>query len=561
MRTKSRHASEGAAGAFCGIEPQLLVDFDELRTVVAMASTRPVRVLVSVAAVALLASCASRPSAPETVPLPFEEPAAGFLRSSSYPDRVAVRCDAPIVLRTRPGWRATDVASTGVSQGASVSIDAKISQDATEVTLPSGRVAYRVTLQGDKGSRVLTVQCLPEGFPVVTVTGRFSSPLLLTAGPASLTTGYRLLLDRDGFPLWFEEVTPVFGALMLHEGRVLRHSGATRPVVTHDNVAGHGFELVASDGGVLRSWVPGDGVGLDFHAAQVLSNGNLLAVRYAPGDVPAGSSAIVAGIEQKEYTCPARPMRDYDGALYGRVVEVTPQGQVRHSWSVEEHLPGAEVSAEGVFVGRTDDGQPRCLVDLHHLNGAVFYQEDGAAPGHGHVLVTGRHVNGAMLVAWPSGRVEWTLGGRQGPQALAVVDDPLGGPFRPHDANLVDDRLLLYDNRDVGQPSRAVVYRIDVQTMTATLESSYISDCTSAVTASPGRTERTDGPCAAFVMGSARALPGGAGVLVGWGASAVTASEFAWDGTEPRAQLALGGLWSYRVVPVDEADVVRFLGP
>lgn len=560
-----------------------------------MTPSRTARVLAGILALGLLTTACANPesSAPSSTrpvdllvdstgeaswdqpaPLPLAKPAVRFMRSSINADRFAIVCEDDVVLSASPGWHhIAQTTSTGVS----------VSQDTLEATLPSGQLLHQLELRSGASTRVLSIQCLPADFPVVTMSGRFSSPVLLTAGPPlrPRSMGFRLLLDRDGFPLWFDQAVPVFGDLALQDDGVLQHSGTSRPLITYDNIDGQGFQIADSSGRVLRSWVPDDGTGLDFHTGQLLPNGNLLAIRYIPGPTPQ-KATMVSGLDQGEFTCQTRPMRDFEGALYGQVVEVTPQGVVARSWSLDDVLPDAAVSPQAVFIEPSAiDKQSHCLVDLHHLNSAVFYPTPGASAGHGRVLVTGRHINGAVLLDWPSGEVLWTIGGHAGPQALRVTDDPLGGPFRPHDATLVFDRdvdrLLLYDNRDVGEPSRAAVYRIDRETSTATLEATYTTDCGTPPIVPQGRTgtpastdttystdttattEVTKGLCAAFVMGSARALPGDRGLLVGWGAAVVTASEFAWGAASPRAQLSLGGLWSYRVVPVTESDVARFL--
>ena len=556
-----------------------------------MASSRTAIVLASILAVALLSTCANQEylvepstqpvdtpisapvSAPveqfvevswdQPAPLPLEEPAVRFMRSRLNADRFAVVCQDAVVLRTSPGWRvASQTTSTGVS----------VSRDALEATLPAGQRLHQLDLRKGDAVRELSVQCLPADFPAISMTGTFTSPVVLTAGPAlqPRSMGFRLLLDRDGFPLWFDQAAPVFGDLAIQDGGVLRHSATSRPTVTYSNTAGEGYELVDSSGRVLRSWAPNDGIGLDFHTGQLLPNGNLLAIRYVPGPPPQRAT-MVSGLDQKEVTCSTRPIQNFEGALYGQVVEVTSQGVVARSWSINDALPDAAVSPQSVFIERSKTGkQAHCLVDLHHLNSAVFYQTPGAIPGRGRVLVTGRHINGAVLLDWPSGRVLWTIGGHQGPQALRVTNDPLGGPFRPHDATLVfgrdADHLLLYDNRDVGETSRAAEYRIDLEARTATLVSYYTTECKTpqisaqGITGTPGTSEVTQESCAAFVMGSARALPDDRGLLVGWGAATVMASEFAWGAASPRAQLSLGGLWSYRVIPVTDDVVAGFLG-
>ena len=73
-----------------------------------------------------------------------------------------------------------------------------------------------------------------------------------------------------------------------------------------------------------------------------------------------------------------------------------------------------------------------------------------------------------------TGDVEWVLGGMQDllvrSQRVDVVNDPLGGILRPHDARLDGNLLTIFDNRtDTTQPGRAVTYELNAGATTATL--------------------------------------------------------------------------------------------
>ena len=111
-------------------------------------------------------------------------------------------------------------------------------------------------------------------------------------------------------------------------------------------------------------------------------------------------------------------------------------------------------------------------VDIFHLNSL-----EQVADGSGDYVVSARHMDNVFRVDRGTGDVDWVLGQvpSDSPAAtlaaqLTVIDDPRGGPRRPHDARLNGDVLTLFDNRtDTGEPARAVAYRINAAAGTATL--------------------------------------------------------------------------------------------
>jgi hypothetical protein len=109
---------------------------------------------------------------------------------------------------------------------------------------------------------------------------------------------------------------------------------------------------------------------------------------------------------------------------------------------------------------------------VFHLNSL-----DQVGDGSGDYLVSARHLDAVLRIDRASGDLDWILGSlpptapnKSGAPRLAIVNDPLGGPRRPHDAQMSGNLLTLFDNRtDTGEPARAVAYEIDALAGTATL--------------------------------------------------------------------------------------------
>jgi hypothetical protein len=212
---------------------------------------------------------------------------------------------------------------------------------------------------------------------------------------------------------------------------------------------------------------------------------------------------------------------------------------------MEDHLPGFATSVQWASVPSPEGGS-RCVVDVDHLNSLQFLQDPESSPGVGTLLITGRHLDGAFMLSWPSGEVLWTLGGGQSDHALRILEDPFSGLRHPHDANMLSPtEVLVYDNRYLNEPSRAVIYKVDLQASTATLLDSYSTYCGSSL-------------CYAEVMGSSRRIDTTGTILVGWGSASVAASEFARGESSPSAELLLKDTWTYRVLPTVPGDHAEF---
>lgn len=461
------------------------------------------------------------------------------LRSDSDPDLYAAPCTGEPSLQLATGWTLASV-PTGVAL-----------RDGAVALEPSTAVLTvdAAPVDGSAPPRPVRIRCLPEGFPRIEVDGRFSDWLMLTMMPTEPAgRPFQMILEPNGFPAWFRQVPGALADFYRVGDELVTFTPGQRPIASFSNVDGLGFRVEDFDGSITRQWIPVDGIGLDFHAVALLDNGNALVLRYELSTQPLDpiDGELPAQVQDNVEQCPARRPGSDSETLRGRIVEVTPAGDIVRSWRIDEHLPQAAISADWVNAAATGQA-PRCVIDAEHLNALAFYPQAGSPPDHGQVLLTGRHIDGAVLLDWPSGQVRWTLGGRSNPLALRIVGDPLGGPVHPHDANFIgDDRVLIYDNRKGGETSRALVYRIDEAARTATLESSYTASC-------PAGPESPAQPCSAFAMGSSRPTLDGSGVLVGWGTATLTAAEFAriqeGSADTPRATLRLVDSWAYRVLP------------
>jgi hypothetical protein len=428
------------------------------------------------------------------------------------------------------------------------------------LALPAGAGNHTLELRTvDGSSRTLRLVCLPLGFTKPDVTGEFSEWVAMNGGSYSdpRFSPFNALFDETGFPLWVRE-TKTFGDFRVEPTSHFATSARMVATGPFFNEPGIGFAEYAFDGTPLRTWDPQSGPGLDFHAAASMPNGHLIGILYESSEAPAA--------------LPADPSRTPQGCLdpealpriRGGLVEVGASGEVVHRWDFQDHLPD---SARGEVVPHKDfiDVNGGCVLDYEHLN-AVQYYPSADSPEAGMVLVTGRHLDGVVMLSWPSGEVLWSVGVPNSPKPLTVVDDPLGGPSHPHDGNMIDDStLIMYDNHP-GSPSRAVVYRLDFAAGTATLVESYGTTCQLAMLYSTdfafphgimASSLEEIAPCSALITGSARRTSNGDSVVVGWGSANVTFSEFKVGSPTPFAEAVVHGVWSYRAIPVTPFDVAN----
>ena len=133
-------------------------------------------------------------------------------------------------------------------------------------------------------------------------------------------------------------------------------------------------------------------------------------------------------------------------------------GQVQFFWNAWDHFVLAD------WIEPTGVNPP---LDFDHPNSLDFDLD-------GNYIASFRHMGEITKIDRRTGELIWRLGGRN--NQFAIVDDPLGGFSSQHSVRVLDNgNLLLYDNglRHTPPESRAVEYRLDVSTRTATMVWQY----------------------------------------------------------------------------------------
>jgi hypothetical protein len=224
-----------------------------------------------------------------------------------------------------------------------------------------------------------------------------------------------------------------------------------------------------------------------------------------------------------------------DTVLGAEIQELTPRGRLVWKWDSQDHIGLDETPARWwPQVYGSEAATSRLLHnDIVHINSVE-------AAGK-HLLLSFRHLDAVFKISRRTGTVVWKLGGTRTAKSLAVRDDPYAYPLGgQHDARLQPDgTVTIYDNRtDLGQPPRAVRYRIDEEARTARLVES-LSD--PEIASSP-------------FMGSARRLASGEW-LVGWGGNGHVAGYGSTGRRLFDLETPTSSLGTYRATPVPPGAV------
>ena len=307
-----------------------------------------------------------------------------------------------------------------------------------------------------------------------------------------------LIFDTDGEPVWFHPTTPVtamnFRASSLHGKPVLTwwegkaEEGLGRGVYT---IVDSSYRLVAR----IPAGGRRDG---DLHEFLLTSEGTALVTK---------NDKVV------------RDLRAYGAGARGTVITgvvqeiAIPSGRVLSEWSSIDH----------VGLDESHVRPSKTHFDYFHVN-SVDVDVDG------HLIVCARNTWGIYKVHRRTGEVLWRLGGRKSDFAMGRGTQTAW----QHDARShAGGRLLsIFDDGaapQVATQSRAVLVRLDVERMRATLVRKYVHH--------PRR-------IVSRFMGNAQVLANGH-VVVGWGSEPFV-TEFG-EGGDIRFDAALpkGGM-NYR---------------
>ena len=256
-----------------------------------------------------------------------------------------------------------------------------------------------------------------------------------------------MILDRRGKLVWFR---PLPRGLYAYNLEVSRYHG--QPVLTwwQGEIPGNGHGADGHDMIVNASYRPvadlhaGWGYSADLHEFQVTPQGTALIAVYDP--IRANLSSVGG---------------PSDGTMLDCLIQELDinTGTVLWEWHALGHVPlrASELSPQG---GGT--------YDPFHLNSIQ------QLPGH-RLLISLRHTSAVYEIGQRTGRIIWTLGGkdssfRLGPGAA------FGGQ---HDAHLGgDDLLTVFDNAtlppDEEPQSSAKELKINFQTRTVSLLATYV---------------------------------------------------------------------------------------
>jgi hypothetical protein len=247
---------------------------------------------------------------------------------------------------------------------------------------------------------------------------------------------YAIIFDNHGVPLWWYHAARAHGTRVLPNGKVLW--------LEYD--LGR-WEIHRLDGSLVRI-LRAVGRATNVHDLQLLGNGDYLV----------GARVIRSHVDTSAYGGSSDA-----NTLNTELQEVGPNQNLVWDWMSQDHISLGETGRWWDYA--IDNGY-----DIVHWN--------SIEPVGGSVIASFRHLDAVYKIDKSTGNILWKLGGTKTAKRLAVRSDPRGYTFGgQHDARrLADGTLTVFDNRTyLGQPPRAVRFRIDEGSGTATLLQS-ISD-------------------------------------------------------------------------------------
>jgi hypothetical protein len=389
----------------------------------------------------------------------------------------------------------------------------------------------RVKFTRGADSTEYTFRCLPPDFPPYNIDrpgspqpGWYMGGMGWSVPP---TSKFVVILDNHGAVIWYKRTDNQFvlDAKPWPNGNVA-WVPQLGPAFGTD--AARGYRVNALNGNLVAHLKTGAGTATDHHDMVSLPGGNRAMITYVQRPGPANLTALGAGYFAD------------DSALDNRIQELTPANAVVFDWNSADHFNVNETTFPQRF--NPPPSSHGGAVDLLHIN-SIDRQPDGD------YIVSARHLDAVFRIDHPSGTVLWKLGGsavanKDGAAHMTILNDPLGGPKRMHDARLgADGVLTMFDNRSgTGQPPRVVAYRLDETAHTATM-----------------LWQRTypDPAASSFGLGSARITPEGS-VVISWSVLQPMMEELDADGDRMLAvsDPAPGAL-SYRFIKVPTATYDR----
>ena len=419
-----------------------------------------------------------------------------------------------------------------------------------------------VTIELTRGSETVTyfVRCLPPDFPIPNVEvadGATPGWYLTDLSSTNPDLGnFLAIFDERGVPVWYLRLDRnLIDARLLSTGDI---AAAPNPrAFTTDPTDGH--RIIALDGTLVDVQVGDDDAfpadKHDYVEIPELPEGRaIISYPLQTVNLIDLNPDAIAGTPAALQCDAGDPADDTDNGVIGEgrdivgasIREVSGDDTLEWEWDARDHFSVRESTFPLCFKnfpeanpmpgGRPPAGE----VDLFHINSLFRVVENGCEPtcdyiaGARHLDAvfridrTERDPDGPGPLEADDGYIEWILSStptdfddsknkkkqpvnvlndpRYDAPRLNIVNDPLGGPLRMHDARLDGDVLTMHDNRtSSGQPSRFVEYRIDTSDPDSSM---WTATLLRQIDAPFGNTSGS--------LGSARAADDGS-VVVGWG--------------------------------------------
>ena len=379
------------------------------------------------------------------------------------------------------------------------------------------------------GTQSYWVRCLPHDFPAITFTshtelGAATPGWYLTgnATVASGESGFAMILDGHGTPVWYQRVGPngVMNVNRLPDG-TLSYIPTLGAYGSDPNAQ---YVVQKLDPWQTR-YVQSVSSPTDEHELQVLPNGDVLVFSYP----------FVEGVDLTGLGSYGRNSTIADCVIQ----EISPSGVLVWSWRGTDHIDPVREST-GPQTNLIDGLD---VVDVFHFNSIDV-------DAKGNLLVSARDMDAVWYIDKASGTIVWKMGGapysKDGAQIIRLVGDPETTFNHQHDARFQPngDVSLFDDHTNLSGPARGVEYAIDFTSGTATVVWQY---------AAAGNTT---------AMGSFRRYADGSNVIA-WGLSSNPAmfTEVDDQGNDV-LDVAIGaGDSAYRTLKVPvatfDADVLR----
>lgn len=338
----------------------------------------------------------------------------------------------------------------------------------------------------------------------VTTPARGTAPGYLFLSPKNRRgAGGSLIVDDAGEVVWYAPLRPRQSAdlrVQQYRGRpVLTWWEGTQPVI---GIGRGKFVIADTSYRHIAELRAANGLDGDLHEFLITPQGTALIPAYEP-----------VRFDLRRIGGPR------NGFVYEGVVQELeiPSGRVLFEWHSLEHVQPREAT----LWAQAKKASASAPFDYFHINSIGLARD-------GNIIVSARNTSAIYKINRRDGSVMWRLGGRRS-------DFKLGRRARfwfQHDAReQPDGTISLFDNSGIpkrGPNSRALVLRLDMRTMRATVAREYVHP------------KRILSP----FQGNAQFLPNG-NVLVGWGSQPYT-TEFSRDGRVLFDSRIAGGDNSYR---------------